>query len=82
MRYEDCLNPEDSMFKGITPVVSLDCEMVKCGDESELARISIINYNGHVLMDEYVRPKKYITNYLTWVSGITRNNIANAKTYD
>ncbi len=30
----------------MTPIVSLDCEMVKCGEKSVLARISIVNYNG------------------------------------
>jgi hypothetical protein len=35
--------------------------MVKCGEESVLARISIVNYNGQVLFDEYIRPKQYIS---------------------
>ena len=40
------------------------------GNLDALARVSIINYNGHVLMDKYVRPVKRITDFRTWVSGV------------
>jgi len=43
-----------------------------------LARVSIVNYNGHVLMDMYVKPEGHITNYRTWVSGITPYNLKGA----
>ena len=33
--------------------------------------MSIVNYNGHVLYDKYVRPAGRITDFRTWVSGIT-----------
>jgi RNA exonuclease 4 len=48
----------------------------------ELARISIVNYNGHVLMDKFVKPKRKIVNYLTWVSGVTPELLKNAVTFD
>ena len=39
-----------------------------------LARVSIVNYNGVVLMDKFVIPEgDEITNYRTWVSGVTPN---------
>ena len=45
--------------------------MVEVNHTSEgLARISIVNYNGHILMDNFVRPKGEITNYRSWVSGV------------
>lgn len=70
------------MHKGETPIVAIDCEMVMCTKNGiqthELARVSIVNYNGHILMDQYVRPVKKITNYLTWVSGITEKSIRDA----
>ena len=40
------------------------------GSQEALARVSIVNYNGHVLMDKFVRPKKRITDFRTWVSGV------------
>ena len=36
-----------------------------------LARVSIVNYHGHVLYDKYVRPEGKVTDFRTWVSGIT-----------
>ena len=56
--------------------------MVQCTDSNEIARISIVNYNGNVLFDEYIKPKKKITNYLSWVSGITPSMVIKAKTMD
>ena len=51
--------------------MALDCEMVGVeGSQEALARVSIVNYNGHVLMDKFVRPKKRITDFRTWVSGV------------
>ena len=51
-------------------------------DQQELARVSIVNYNGHTLYDSYVRPTKKIVNYLTHVSGITYNLIKSAPTFN
>lgn len=68
----EVFNPSLSKFKGETPYVALDCEMVGVENNKDaLARVSIVNYNGHVLYDKYVRPSSYITDYRTWVSGIT-----------
>jgi RNA exonuclease 4 len=52
----------------------MDCEMVGVGPEgvdSVLARVSIVNYHGHVILDEYVNARERITDYRTHVSGIT-----------
>ena len=52
-------------------MVALDCEMVGVeGNEDALARVSIINYNGHTLMDKYVRPTKRILDFRSLVSGV------------
>lgn len=53
--------------------VAIDCEMVGVGDDgvrSALARVSIVNYNGHVLYDTFVIPQEKVTDYRTKVSGI------------
>lgn len=47
-------------------VLAMDCEMVKTDDgEFSLARISIIGWDGSVVMDELVKPDKPIADYLT-----------------
>ena len=54
------MKPLSNTFKGATPTIAIDCEMVLCktefGDRHEIARVSIVNYNGHTLYDEYVKP--------------------------
>jgi RNA exonuclease 4 len=40
-----------------------------------------VNYNGHVLMDEYVKPEGKITNFRTWVSGILPKHMEKAIPY-
>jgi RNA exonuclease 4 len=56
--------------------VAVDCEMVETDKWGEaLARVSIINYNGNVLLDKFVIPEGNVTNYRTWVSGVTPNNL-------
>lgn len=53
-------------------VLALDCEMVKTeGDHFELARISMINWDGEVVLDELVKPKRPVVDYLTAYSGMT-----------
>jgi len=47
------------------------------GIESALARVSIANYSGGVVLDEYVRAQEPITNYRTWVSGIRPEDMVN-----
>jgi RNA exonuclease 4 len=52
----------------------MDCEMVGVGSmgaTSVLARVSIVNYHGKVILDEYVLPQEQVIDYRTAVSGIT-----------
>lgn len=64
--------------------IAIDCEMVGVGPnpdrESALARISIVDYNGHQLYDSYVLPKEPVTDYRTHVSGITARLLRSART--
>ena len=59
--------------------VALDCEMVGVGPEpdndSQLARVSITDYNGDLLYDSYVRPVVAVTDYRSAVSGITAKHL-------
>ncbi|CDW84774.1 interferon-stimulated gene 20 kda protein [Stylonychia lemnae] len=79
---DQIFRPLANAFKGDTPIVSIDCEMVEVDKFSDgLARVSIVNYNGHILYDQYVKPEGRITNYRTWVSGITPANMNGSKPF-
>lgn len=55
-------------------VVALDCEMVgvgPSGTKSVLARVSIVDNEGRVLLDKFVKPSDKITDYRTKITGIT-----------
>ena len=63
----------------LTTHIAIDCEMVGVGRDgirSALARCSVVNYDGHVLYDRYVRPLEPVTDYRTHVSGIEPHHIA------
>ena len=73
---------DENASGGLTATVAVDCEMVQCEEnQSRLARVSIVNQHGHVLLDQFVRPTQRITNYLTWVSGITFTKIKDAPVF-
>lgn len=58
--------------RGMT--VAMDCEMVGTGQhgkQSSLARVTIVNWYGTVLFDEFIRQDNVVTDYRTFVSGIT-----------
>ncbi|KAJ3449956.1 RNA exonuclease [Anaeramoeba flamelloides] len=47
-------------------------------EEEIIARVSIINYEGKVVYDTYVKPAEYITNYRTAITGITKKLLKHA----
>lgn len=67
--------------------VALDCEMVGVGPrvvdertgkvitESSLARVSLVNYHGEVIMDTFVRQKERVTDYRTHASGVRPKDV-------
>jgi RNA exonuclease 1 len=53
-------------------VISIDCEMCKTeNDEFVLTRVSLIDWDGSVILDKLVKPEATIKDYLTQWSGIT-----------
>ena len=64
--------------------VAMDCEMVGVGpkgSESVLARCSIVNWHGAVLLDTFVRPQEKVTDYRTWVSGVRAKDLKGAPSF-
>jgi RNA exonuclease 1 len=62
--------PESSIAKGSLTagrtVFAMDCEMCTVeGGEAALTRISLVSWDGTVVMDELVKPSKPIIDYLT-----------------
>ena len=65
-------------------VVAVDCEMVGCGVKgrvSVVARCSIVDYNGNIIYDSYIKPHLPIKDYRTQWSGIKPHHLSNAPTY-
>lgn len=59
-------------------ILAMDCEMCRVeGGEMALTRISLVGWDGTVVMDEFVMPKKQIIDYLTPYSGITPAKLEN-----
>jgi len=65
-------------FKGLTKIVGIDCEMVGTGSDgshSVLARVSIVNFFGHVFTINTFEPMEEITDYRTPFSGIRPSDL-------
>ncbi|XP_035001245.1 RNA exonuclease 4 [Hippoglossus stenolepis] len=69
---------KEKAFEGLTRAVAIDCEMVGVGldgEDSILARVSLVNHFGKCIYDKYVKPTEKVTDYRTAVSGIRPNDI-------
>ncbi|KAF7631953.1 hypothetical protein AFLA_012799 [Aspergillus flavus NRRL3357] len=66
--------------------VAMDCEMVGVGpnpdNDSALARVSIVNFNGEQVYDSFVRPKEMVTDWRTHVSGILPKHMVEARSLE
>ncbi|KAI5096401.1 RNA exonuclease 4, partial [Silurus meridionalis] len=73
-----------STCDGLTRAVAMDCEMVGVGpggEESMLARVSIVNYFGKCVYDKYVKSTQKVTDYRTAVSGIRPADIQHGESF-
>lgn len=62
-------------------IIALDCEMVGIGVNGRdhmLARVSIVNETGDIILDKYVKPTTLVIDYRTKFSGITPLDLINA----
>lgn len=49
------------------------------GSESSLARVSVVNYYGEVLLDEFVQQRERVVDYRTQYSGIRPSDMVRGK---
>ncbi|KAI1916509.1 hypothetical protein LOZ58_003860 [Ophidiomyces ophidiicola] len=74
---EDAIVPENQIQTGSITVgrrvLALDCEMcITEGGKSELTRISMVGWDGEIILDEFVKPERPVIDYLTQYSGVTK----------
>lgn len=61
--------------------LAMDCEMVgvgRGGKKSSVARVTLVNWDGRIEYDEFVRQDFEVTDYRTFVSGITPLDVEDA----
>ena len=85
LRLEDGATPDRNIEQGSLlqgrRMLAMDCEMCQVeGDELALTRISLVDWDGSTVMDEFVKPDLPITNYLTPYSGITAEKLESVST--
>uniref|UniRef100_A0A1A8BVC9 Interferon stimulated exonuclease gene 20kDa-like 2 n=1 Tax=Nothobranchius kadleci TaxID=1051664 RepID=A0A1A8BVC9_NOTKA len=67
-----------------TKYLAIDCEMVGTGPKgsiSQLARCSIVSYDGDVIYDKFIKPSMPVTDYRTRWSGIRPRDLEKAMPY-
>lgn len=85
IRANDVINGGLARGVEIGQFIAIDCEMVGVGgqeDRSVLARVSIVNFHGTQVYDSFVRPKEFVTDWRTHVSGVSAKNMATARSFE
>jgi len=65
--------------KDALPIASIDCEFCKTDLGIEVIRVIVVNQHVEVVMNELVRPKGKIIDYLTDIHGIEAWDLARAR---
>lgn len=78
--------PELASEMEVEQIFTMDCEMCITSPAGvtpqvfSLTRISILDWDGNMILDEFVKPPEPITDYLTPYSGITAEKLAGVTT--
>jgi len=76
-KYEQVVSVEEQ-----SKYIALDCEMVGIGNkgkQSSVARVTVVDWNGRIVWDDFVRQEQEVTDYRTFVSGVTKLDVEDAK---
>ena len=84
------LNKQKSINDSLPPTekqqyIAIDCEMVGIGSDgrkSSLARATVVNWDGDVLLDTFVQVHERVTDFRTHVSGVRAKNIKSTDAMD
>lgn len=71
----------DSRKTQLGKFLAIDCEFVGVGPEggeSSLARISVVNFYGHLVFDSFVKQREKVVDWRTWVSGVKGSDMKTA----
>jgi len=74
-------NEQEVSVEEQSKYIALDCEMVGVGHQgkqSSVARITLVDWNGRIVWDEFVQQEQEVTDYRTFVSGVTQLDVEDA----
>lgn len=63
-------------------LISMDCEMLITEKGKEIGRISLLDHNSNILLDEYVQPLGKVVDYMTKYSGLTKEKVEGGINFD
>jgi RNA exonuclease 4 len=61
--------------------IAMDCEMVATETGRVCARVVLVDWKGRTLLDTHVKSEQIVTDYLTFVSGITAEALTDAPSF-
>uniref|UniRef100_A0A034WGM5 Putative exonuclease GOR-like protein n=1 Tax=Bactrocera dorsalis TaxID=27457 RepID=A0A034WGM5_BACDO len=75
--YDDFLytQPRSDKSNDEAKVYALDCEMCYTGRGLEVAKVSLVGYDGQVVYDHFVKPTCEVVDYCTRFSGVTDKDL-------
>jgi DNA polymerase III epsilon subunit-like protein len=79
------MNEKNDITINLHDIIGMDCEMVgvgEDGEESKLARVSIVNHTGEVLLDSFVAVAEPVTDYRTEFSGVRQEDLEGAPDFE
>ena len=55
--------------------------MVRCQNKQVICRLSIVNFEGHVIFDELIKPEEKVDDYISYITGINQETLHDKKPY-